>query len=140
MKLTGAFFISLLVVFLMKSEVSSQSRVTGEEFLKAFYTEYIRKCDQPTSEHEKFIEFRNFHCSKKLLQDINTSTLDYDPFLNAQDCSENWINSLKVVRATEKDATYQVTYNTGFNDVINVVELTLKPNGSTYLIDSIKGW
>ena len=72
--------------------VSSFKGETPEQMLKEFYTQYITafsRMSDLTNIKEKFL-------TEELRKRLDIAKLDYDPFLNAQDCDKAWLKNLEV--------------------------------------------
>lgn len=96
------------------------------EFLENFYTNYISaSCDLP--EKIRILEnLKKNSISEELIKKIDIAELDYDPFLDAQDCDNNWIKTLKVQSIQDKSNVYQVSYNHGTNKKKTILSLVNK--------------
>lgn len=115
------FFITLLTIIV--GGCKQKSRNPAEETLREFYTQYITECagnynsDVINNIMAKFV-------TKELTQKLKTLELDYDPFLNAQDCDTTWLKTLEInpVQGPGMDDAYRICYD---YDGVNTVCLTL---------------
>lgn len=63
--------------------------------------------------------------------------LDYDPFLEAQDCDKNVLEKLRIEKDSVQDNVYRVYLWDNFNRKYKVVRLLLKQEEQGYKIDDI---
>jgi|GEM_PF-2668603 len=82
--------------------------------LRRFYTKYIRTLNKYPTDERKLQPLLKANCDAKLLARLNdkkwSGSLDYDPFLKAQDVELEWIRSLEVKRVPNKDL-YAVSFS-----------------------------
>ena len=79
--------------------------------LKEFYTRYISICS--TGKAGDLASIREKFCTRDLLNEIygkQAELLDYDPFLNAQDCDIKSLKTLEVKRDDKDQNIFIVTY------------------------------
>lgn len=128
-------FISLLCV----SSVFSQTDETekGIEFIKEFYSNYLTTCDKVPMELEELDRLKAENCTVELIKRLDERSIDYDPFLDAQDCSVRWLESFKISRVNTDQLKFRVNYETGYQNQIASIDLTLVPNRSGFLIDAV---
>jgi len=82
--------------------------------LRRFYTKYIRTLNKYPTDERKLQPLLKANCDAKLLARLNdkkwSGSLDYDPFLKAQDVELEWIRSLEVKKVPNKDL-YAVSFS-----------------------------
>jgi len=91
------------------------------EFLNDFYTEYITLFANYIG-IEPLVKCREAVSDKKLIEKINNSDIDYDPFLNAQDAHEESVKSLEIAKCDEPDI-FCISYLTGYMDKRSDIKL-----------------
>ncbi|HVU95364.1 MAG TPA: DUF3828 domain-containing protein [Puia sp.] len=94
-----------------------RARPSDEEvfaMLRGFYTKYIRTLNKYPTDERKLQPLLKANCDAKLLARLDdkkwSGSLDYDPFLKAQDVELEWIRSLEVKRVPNKDL-YAVSFS-----------------------------
>ena len=104
--------------------------------LKEFYKSYITENSKMRTDLSKVNALKKANCTVRLLKDIKG--LDYDPFLNAQDCSEDWLGTLSVEKHPKNDGQFIVSYVDGYsNKRIEIILIIVEDSGH-FRIDSIK--
>ncbi len=105
--------------------------------LYKFYTSYINECSIVPTNFEKIDSIKNKYCTTNLLNKnkelYETQELDYDLFLNAQDCTNLSLKTLTIQKDSTKNNVYVVSYSYGDNPIRLFV---IKENG-IYKIDAI---
>lgn len=111
-------------------------------FIKSFYTEYITEnCKEDGLPNRENVEkIKEKYCSKELLTKIKM--LDYDPFLNVQDCDLEWLKILEIKADTKEDSWFIVSYSyIDYLDTKQNIRIRLKiiPIDKSYYIVDIEG-
>lgn len=109
---------------------------SGTKFLKSFYEEYISACCELPQDENILENIKKKYLSNNLYNQLNIAELDYDPFLDAQDCDIEWIKTLEVKPIQDKDNVYQIFYNDGYSRKGTTLSLTFE-NG-IFVINSIE--
>ncbi|NLE04965.1 MAG: hypothetical protein GX638_09205 [Crenarchaeota archaeon] len=111
-------------------------------FIKSFYTEYITEncTDDGLPNIEDVEKIKEKYCSKELLTKIKM--LDYDPFLNVQDCDLEWLKILNIKADTKEDSWFIVSYS--YIDYLNIkqnirIRLKIILIDKSYCIVDIEG-
>ncbi|MEP3582121.1 MAG: DUF3828 domain-containing protein [Cyclobacteriaceae bacterium] len=133
------FRLTLLTAIINITTLTAQNPSTdeGAQFLRNFYISYINTCDQVPMKYDELNQYLSESCTVELLNRIDELELDYDPFLDTQDCSKQIIPSLNVTKLENTEHGYEVTY-AGYQDTIRV-KLTLEISESNFRINSIIG-
>lgn len=109
---------------------------SGIEMLTHFYTEYI-----PLIENSLVIadmtKMQKANCSEAFYKEYKNWEIDYDPFINAQDASSEWLNSLSIQRLNDRDKTYLVAYISSYDQKTIEITLTLDVIDGKYKIVGI---
>lgn len=116
-----------------------------ENMLTDFYTAYITATSDSIPENvleRKQDSIMQIYCTPTLRDSIDNAYeagMDFDPFLNSQDCEIEMLNSLTVQKSNKKRNLYYVHYlNPGHDSKYNTVELIIAKAGDTYQIAAIK--
>ena len=110
--------ISLFFNCEVKSQNINQSEAIA--YLNEFYNEYILNCDSPLPNNEFPITIQEKYSTKSLIQKLNGARLDFDPYLNSQDCNKNWLKSMKIT-STQISNVFEVSFvNTYQNQSIRI--------------------
>lgn len=118
---------SLLLVFLLSLNSCKQQNTDKDktssvvesikdkdiQFLKDFYEEYLSACSEQPNNYSTLENIKKKYLSEDLYNKLNIAELDYDPFLDAQDCDESWIKTIEIKAVLSKEGTYQLFYNDG---------------------------
>lgn len=99
----------LIICILWDSSVYGQLTPEKEEFIRSFYLEYFQVCQNSISENElKKIESK--YVNPRLRRKIKKQNLDYNVYINSQDCDTSALETLKV---REIDINkFEVSYGT----------------------------
>ncbi|KAF2328461.1 XAC2610-related protein [Flavobacterium nitrogenifigens] len=88
--------------------------------IKEFYISYIFENSKNEINPSFINKIKDKYISKKLLQNIRNQmengSLDWDPFVNAQDFYDGWIKTLKVKKDESVNNQYIVSYYNGKED------------------------
>jgi hypothetical protein len=109
MNLPYKIFTFLIVCILWNNNMYGQLTSEKEGFIRSFYSEYFQVCQNSISDIElKKIESK--YVNPRLRRKIKKQNLDYNVFINAQDCDTSALETLKV---REIDInTFEVSYGT----------------------------
>lgn len=109
------------------------------EMLREFYTLYIAEnCKAGDFDVTAVRNIKNKYVTDKLLMKLDEAMLDYDPFLNAQDCDESWIKTLEITHIPNSDDIYQISYRYNNEHEQRITLFLIKKEGR-YMIDDIMG-
>ncbi|WP_427871583.1 XAC2610-related protein [Flavobacterium sp. MMS24-S5] len=88
--------------------------------IKEFYISYIFENSKNEINSNIINKIKDKYISKKLIQNIRNQmengSLDWDPFVNAQDFYDGWIKTLKVKKDESVNNQYIVSYYNGKED------------------------
>lgn len=110
----------------------TQEQITAIALLN-FYNKYIPLCSH-TGTADKIEEQRNKICTAKCRKWLENEELDFDPFLNAQDCDPAWSKSLKIYPKT--NGVFEVIYEISPDQKNRITLYTVTENDDVR-IDSI---
>lgn len=106
--------------------------------LKKFYIDYINQCDQLKQDSLNFT--REKYCTKNLLDRLysvdDSDYLDYDPFLQAQDCDRNTIPTLKFWKDSVNPNLFFISYIWPYREEKTIIRAIIKRE-DTFKIDSL---
>jgi hypothetical protein len=110
--------------------------------LKEFYTEYISELGKRESDYAKVLEISQKHCTKRLCDELGKYSeimvIDYDPFLNAQDFTDNFLKTLEIKKDSIRNDIYHISYFwNGYNEGYRYIELYIVKEGNSYKIDNV---
>lgn len=103
--------------------------------LLLFYTSYIT--ESLVMNDQKISELKKVYITSKFLEKLQKLELDYDPFVDAQDFDESWLESLKVVRSKEINGVYEVYRFDHYNQKYVCIKLRVIKEDCQYKINSI---
>jgi hypothetical protein len=132
---------TMLLAFLLIMTGSNsycQSTYSDDEILKTlhkFYSAYITATCSSTPDQKKVKSIYNKYCTQKLLKDIQG--LDYDPFINAQDCAMNLLKNLKIYKAKNTSDLFIVTYPDDYDKSNVIIKLKVIKQEGVYKINEI---
>ncbi len=102
----------------------------GASRIRSFYAEYIEAClckgADSSSRRQTVIER---YVAAPLVKRLRGSELDYDPFLQAQDCDRSMLENLTVELCADRD-TYRVGLWDGYNGCYRYIMLAVDADGS----------
>ncbi len=110
------------------------------EMLTEFYIHYLTEQDKMLSGgyNPKTIEaIKNNYLTKKMQERLKFLELEYDPFLNAQDFSKDWIKTLEITPLQEIEDAYKVCYHYD-NEHTNCITLFLVKENGKFKINDIE--
>lgn len=105
--------------------------------LKEFYTSYIRENAKMEVDFEALDALEAKCLSEELIDRLSGVSLEYDPFLDAQDVDESWVKTLTVKPVEGQDDAYKVCYRYDGNEPETCVTLFLIKQNGRYLINDI---
>ena len=111
--------------------------------LKSFYTEYITHVAKPPS--RDYVQGKNKiqqkYCTQKLLNHVDSlrvyHDLDFDPFLQAQDYSLNWIETMVIKKEPTGENIYNVYRWGSFDEKYEVIKVSVVEEEGEYKIDAL---
>lgn len=112
------------------NSASAAGHLDSAERISRFYTEYIEawlgnEADFETR-RQTVIER---YVTPSLLEKLQRSEFDFDPFLQAQDCDRSVLEKLTVEQCTDRDNACRIGLWDGFNGQYNFVILELDSDG-----------
>ncbi len=133
-------FVSGCLVFL-KSKVREKSsdQIQIEQMLKSFYTEYIKVNAAEKLDLVKGDSLKRKYCTKQFLDRIKQDTeLDYDPLVNAQDYSNDWLNTMTIEKIDGKHNNYKVCFIYNYDNSLHCVIVNVVKQSGVWKIDGTK--
>ncbi|MDR0468098.1 MAG: YbjP/YqhG family protein, partial [Campylobacteraceae bacterium] len=116
----------------------NQTDNSAVKMLREFYTQYITQNAKVDGyDHNVIIAIQNSYLSKDLLKKLKEAELDYLPFLNAQDCELDWLETLEIVPQNNDGNSYKVCFYYQDN-LRKCITLFLVENNGKYLIDDLE--
>jgi len=94
--------------------------------IQQFYTEYIEAWLSDGTRRQNILER---YATAALLDELQAAELDYDPFLQAQDCDRTMLEKLTVERDADNGDTYRIGLWDGFNNRYRTIGLQVDDNG-----------
>lgn len=116
------------------SETANDSAIN---MIHSFYDEYIPANNGLPVDEARIKTIKKKYCTARLLNVLQDEEIDYDPFLNAQDCDLSWLNTLSVKRDAEESDLYHVQYKDTSSQQTIRLKLRLKNESGTYKIDKV---
>lgn len=116
-------------------EPEQKNALDPASWLREFYMVYISTCDSPSS-YRKTDSLRRRYLTSRFYGELRYDELDFDPVIDAHDCSAQWIETLTVDPDPETDGIYIVRYSDGFSTRKIMVGVVADNDG--YRIDRIK--
>ncbi len=107
------------------------------EMLTEFYTLYMTEQDKMPPDLQAIEKIEHKFITQEFLKKLKSSGLEYDPFLNAQDCSIDWIKTLEITSVQEKENAYKVCYHYD-NEHTNCMTLYLITENGNFMINGIE--
>lgn len=131
------FFICSLIFSLNLQAASEELKHKEDEILliKSFYNSYIAAACKLPDDVKSIEVIKTKFLTKRFLKELNSSELDYDPFLDAQDCKEDWVKTLKVISDDSKN-NYIACYK--YQDSLRCVRLFLTKQDKYYKINNVE--
>lgn len=122
---------------LLKDTIPNNSANKRIIRLKKFYTLYISEMSKDEINLRKVDSLKTSACSIGFLDYLNEEALDYDPFINAQDCNISWLEDLTINESNKDKNKYLVCFNKSISDSI-CVKIELKLENGEYKINNIE--
>lgn len=117
MRNINKFILMYILNALFGFNTYGQSVSEKEEFIRSFYDEYF-KVFLNSNETKKLKEVECKYISRKLRREIEHQNLDYNKYINAQDCDSSSYQSLKIYQIDSNN--FEVRYGTVFITKINI--------------------
>ena len=105
--------------------------------IKNFYTAYITENSKMPIDTLQIDALKKKHCTTSLLLKLENEDLDYDPFLNAQDCDINMLQSLNIKKAQVATDVYIISYLAEGHEDPVVIKMKVTKKGDAWMIDEI---
>jgi Protein of unknown function (DUF3828) len=130
---------------IVTKDLSSIEKIQQNDLLiintiKEFYISYISEKSKNELNQNSINEIKQKYITNKLLLNIDKrmedGSLDWDPFVNAQDFYDGWIKTLKIKSDESKKNLYVVSYFDGNKDV--KIYLGIIKEKNQYKIDFIE--
>ncbi|MDE6140918.1 MAG: YbjP/YqhG family protein [Alistipes sp.] len=108
------------------------------ERIGSFYTEYIETwlADEEDFEARRQAVLERY-VAQSLLDRLHSSQLDFDPFLQAQDCDRSVLEKLTVERCADRDNACRIALWDEFNRQYRIVILEIDADGMISGIDGM---
>jgi hypothetical protein len=132
---------TLSIILFFSSNLIAQPKVIPSEeqqiikMLRSFYTIYITENSKENSDEKMLQALKKNTCTNNLLHNIKG--LDYDPFLSAQDCDNNYLKTLTIKKNPKGTNLFKISYMDGYSKKPLVIGLTVVKLKDGYKIDSI---
>ena len=121
----------LFLVFLIEG---CDSAIDGNiKSLNNFYSIYIKENSKINPNFDKIDSLKHYYCTSELLYKIKD--YDYDPFLNSQDCSLDYLRSMKFDKDSTTNDAYYVTYH--LDNTIITINIKFINERNTLKINSL---
>ena len=106
-------------------------------FIKSFYKNYITEYDKVKVNPTKINYILKRYCSKEFLKVYNSyEYLDYNPFINGQDYSSNFLKILKIEKSNKQENRFVVLQM--LNDkLIELLEIELVKEKDSFKINNL---
>lgn len=116
-----------------------QNGKTAEDTIREFYWHYITQSAKVSDYNPADVDrvMKTF-LTEDLIRRLETAGLDYDPFLDAQDCEISWLYTFKIHPDTMRENTYDVSFQ---YDALqrSCIKLSLVCIDGKYRIDDVGG-
>ncbi len=107
------------------------------KMIKTFYTEYIMACVK-NSNMDTMNAIREKYCTKAFFNKIiKEKETDFDLFLNAQDCDVEWLKTLNVMKSSENEDKYMVSYINNYDESLIKIDLTVIFEDKSFRISNV---
>ncbi|WP_418696256.1 DUF3828 domain-containing protein [Bacteroides sp.] len=103
------------------------------QMLSDFYKSYITENLEEGTDKNKVERILKEYVSKKLRTKLSNLELDYDPFVNAQDYSKDWIEKMRILKVDTAENAYAVCLSDDYHYVI----LDVSKRKNKYKINNI---
>jgi hypothetical protein len=107
--------------------------------LKDFYTDLGVICSDPYHfSLEKVYSLKKLNCTANYFEEIEKQgMLDYDPLINAQNFSPDYLKTLIIKKDIRKDDIYYVSYITPYDKRKITIKLKIAKEKESYKIDYV---
>ncbi len=133
----------LLILFFMYC-VQSNSQTSDQiqsrnlwitRMLDDFYTEYVTAQEQMPADQKKVNSILKQYCTKIMISKQQKS--DYDLFLNAQDVTENLLNTLEIAASESNPDVFEVSYLDTYKQKRTGIKLLIEEHKGKYKIADV---
>lgn len=137
-RLSSIFFIILTT---MSCSQTTENKNPEEdkiiEMLKTFYKSYIIENSKNSINTSEIESIKTKYCTTALLEKIKKEELDADPFMNVQDFSKDWVNSLTVNKDPNlNDNSYKVCFEVTKEDS-RCINVTVVNENKTWKVNNV---
>ena len=139
-KLIKLFIFCLLVIPISceSQQKNNNNRESPEETLINFYTEYLTLCDEiPINSSEVEKKYVTVSLLKKISDLRKDYLLDFDPYINAQDCDSQWLKSLTIINNPHEKNVFYVSYFTFYEESYNTIKIIVGREEGKYKINDL---
>lgn len=133
------FIFTLLNLSVYANSFSSSQEKQVIEMLNHFYRSYINEMSKDKTNSQTINSLKNKYFTSALQDKINSLELHYDPIINAQDCSLEVLDTLKIQKSKLNNDVYLVSYIDTFSKDTIVIILSIIEENKLYKINDIKG-
>jgi len=105
--------------------------------LYKFYREYISENISTPENHDHIQKLLGEYCTDSFREIIGSSELDADPFVDAQDYEEAWINNLSISKTGFESNKYKICFMLSFDNSQHCVTAIVKKEGGLWKIDNV---
>jgi hypothetical protein len=129
-----------VILLLINGCGQAQTKSSDEQAIKIlneFYSNYIIENSKSQIDQKTINSLKSKYCTSRLLNKIKIEDLDYDPFLNAQDCDAEWLKTLTITRDSRKPNFYIISFVDNLSNKKNYIRLSVIKEKDTYKIDTI---
>ena len=131
------FICTLLNISAYAKTFSSSQNKQITLMLNNFYNDYISEISKDTVNHLSINSLKNKYLTSNLQDKINSLELSYDPIIDAQDSSLDWLETLKIQKSKSNDDIFLVSYMDTFSKEIVVITLSVIEENKSYKINNI---
>jgi len=122
------------------SSLTKETNDAGDDkavaMLDSFYKEYVTAfADTTDTSVEQTDAVIKKYCTPELIKRIAATSLDSDPFINAQDGDMSILKTLTVKQA--KKNVYKACYTESYSNTSNCTDVTVAKVGTTYKISDV---
>ncbi len=138
---TKIYILTIIFGFFSSSTLYSQEKEKNSsdkeiiEMLNTFYREYITENDNMPVNEKKINLIKKKYCTNNLIEKIKKDDLDYDPLVNAQDISREWIKTMKITKDSKKENAYIVCFTDKYNKTPFCTKLLILKSKEGFKID-----
>lgn len=121
----------------ISSPVQDDSDKQILSMLKSFYSNYITENSKMPPNQKNIKLIKNKYCTSTFLKKIDKQELEYDPFLNAQDCKIEWLKTLTIRKDSIRNNLYYVSYINNYNNQHIIIKVIVVKLNQLYKIDLV---